>query len=65
MRALLDNQKGNKEMIEEWRDIVGFEGFYQVSNLGRVKRIKSGSGTQPERILRPRINKRKNKRCSD
>lgn len=26
-------------MIEEWRDIVGFEGTYQVSNLGRVQRI--------------------------
>ena len=25
--------------MEEWRDIVGFEGHYQVSNLGRVKNI--------------------------
>lgn len=57
MRALSANQKGNNTMAEEWRDIIGFEGFYQVSNLGRVKRIKSGSGTQPERILRPRINR--------
>ncbi len=24
-------------MNEEWRDIAGFEGLYQVSNLGRVK----------------------------
>ena len=24
---------------EEWRDIKGFEGLYQVSNLGRVKRV--------------------------
>lgn len=24
---------------EEWRDIQGFEGVYQVSNLGRVKRV--------------------------
>lgn len=26
---------------EEWRDIKGFEGLYQVSNLGNVKRLKS------------------------
>lgn len=26
-------------MIEEWRDVVGFEGLYEVSNLGRVKRL--------------------------
>ena len=25
--------------MEEWRDIIGFEGHYQVSNLGRVKNI--------------------------
>lgn len=24
-------------MKEEWRDIKGYEGLYQVSNLGRVK----------------------------
>lgn len=26
-------------MIEEWRDIRGYEGLYQVSNLGRIKSI--------------------------
>ena len=25
---------------EEWRDIRGFEGFYQVSNLGRVRSVE-------------------------
>lgn len=25
--------------LEEWRDVRGYEGFYQVSNLGRVKSI--------------------------
>jgi hypothetical protein len=24
-------------MEEIWKDVVGYEGFYQVSNLGRVK----------------------------
>lgn len=26
-------------MEEEWRDIKGYEGLYQVSNLGRVKTL--------------------------
>lgn len=25
-------------MIEEWRDVLGYEGLYEVSNLGRVRR---------------------------
>lgn len=24
-------------MIEEWKDIEGYEGLYQVSSLGRIK----------------------------
>lgn len=27
-------------MIEIWKDIVGYEGLYQVSNLGRVKSVE-------------------------
>lgn len=48
-------------MIEQWRDVKGYEGFYQVSNLGRFKslarRVNAGSNanhkyqTIPERIL--------------
>lgn len=26
---------------EEWRDIQGYEGLYQVSNLGRIRSIKN------------------------
>ena len=33
---------------EEWRDVVGWEGLYQVSNLGRVKSSYKGG-----RILKP------------
>ncbi len=25
---------------EIWKDVIGYEGLYQVSNLGRVKRIE-------------------------
>ena len=27
--------------MEEWRDIEGYEGLYQVSNLGRVRSLRS------------------------
>ena len=27
--------------MEEWKDIIGYEGKYQVSNLGNVKNVKS------------------------
>lgn len=37
--------------IEEWKDIKGYEGLYQVSNLGRVKRLK-GKYMKSERILK-------------
>lgn len=50
-------------MIEEWRDIQGYEGLYQVSNLGRVKslerKVKGGwnnTRTVGERILKPCVN---------
>jgi hypothetical protein len=44
---------------EEWRDVVGWEGLYQVSNLGRVKSLpRPRNAIHPyitkERILRPR-----------
>ena len=49
---------GNAEGVEVWADIRGYEGRYQVSNLGRVKsmarfrRGKSGSQVaMPERVM--------------
>lgn len=48
---------------EEWRDIPCFEGFYQVSNLGRIKilekRVRIGNNTRiiKERIANPYIRK--------
>lgn len=39
--------------MEVWRDVVGYEGVYEVSNFGRVKRVKSAKGAKAGRILRP------------
>lgn len=50
-------------MIEEWKPINEFEGYYEVSNLGRVKSCqrvihrKTTSITVNERILKLRNNK--------
>lgn len=42
--------------VEDWKDITGFEGLYQVSNLGRVKGLPKRHGIQktirPEKILK-------------
>lgn len=38
-------------MEEIWRPISGLEEHYEVSNLGRVRRIKSGYGTSAGRYL--------------
>ena len=44
-------------MTEYWRDIEGYEGLYQVSNLGRVKSLKDCYGKDREKILKPRKDK--------
>lgn len=43
---------------EEWRDIEGYEGMYQVSNLGNVRglnRVDSTGRKRKERILKPKV----------
>jgi hypothetical protein len=39
---LLSNMDGEDDKMQEeiWRPVVGYEGFYEVSNLGRVKSIR-------------------------
>lgn len=49
-------------MHEEWRSVVGFEGWYEVSNLGNVRRSRAGKRTYVGRQLRP--SKRKNGRLT-
>lgn len=49
-------------MREIWKDIPGFEGLYQVSNLGRFKSLERrrrgamGIRVYKERLLSPKIN---------
>jgi len=39
---------------EEWRDIEDYEGIYQVSNMGRVRRVSGGGhGARSGHILKP------------
>ena len=52
-------------MEEIWKDVLGFEEFYQVSSLGRVRgkdRLVRHSGTleriQYGKLIKPRVNKR-------
>lgn len=51
-------------MLEEvWKDITGYEGLYQVSNMGRVKtlekriRVHNGFRVQQELIIKPILQK--------
>lgn len=49
-------------MEEVWKDIVGYEGKYQVSNLGRVKSLNYKQ-TNSERILKENTDKKGYKRA--
>ena len=44
-------------MDEIWKDIEGYEGLYQVSNLGRVKFLERrvASGNSASRVIREHI----------
>lgn len=48
--------------MEEWKDIKGYEGLYQISNKGNVKSLpkKKGNGTgytTDIKVLKPSINR--------
>lgn len=44
--------------MEIWKDVVGYEGLYQVSNLGRVKSLPRRGTVLRERILRTTIDRK-------
>lgn len=39
--------------VEIWKDIPGFEGWYAVSSLGRIMRLRDGNLTRAGHILTP------------
>lgn len=43
-------------MQEEWRSVVGYEGLYEVSNLGNIKSLKKKNVTS-NKILKLSLNK--------
>ncbi len=43
--------------MTEWRPVVGYEGLYEVSDQGQVRRVAPGMGTRPGRVLRARKDK--------
>lgn len=47
--------------MEQWKDIPNYEGYYQISNKGRIKTLKRITSnyykkTIPERIRKPQLN---------
>ena len=52
-----------QNQVEIWKDIVGYEGLYQVSNLGRVKSLKrialrtSKKGVKTNQLVKEAIKK--------
>lgn len=58
--------ENNQEEEEIWKDVIGYEGLYQISTLGNVKALKKirnvGPGCKsirvyPEKIMRPSISR--------
>lgn len=43
-------------MKEIWKPVIGYEGLYEVSDLGNVKSLKY-RGNEKEQVLKPRLNK--------
>ena len=42
-------------LTEDWRPVVGYEGWYEVSSLGRVRRARPGLGARVGHILSPQL----------
>lgn len=41
--------------VKEWRDVKGYEGLYQVSNMGNVRRIQRGQKFSADKIRKAKL----------
>lgn len=58
------NIKDMTNIQEIWKDVIGYDGLYQVSNLGRIKTVYQGHALKnKEGILKPlfSFNKKRNR----
>ena len=49
-------------MEEIWKDVIGYEGLYQISNYGNIKSLKKwirqyNKYINKEKLLKPCVNK--------
>lgn len=65
VQGVIPNAKDCAPAPEEWRPVVGYEELYEISNLGRVKRLARWFKTKGESqqwrkelILTPRLNEK-------
>lgn len=42
--------------MEVWKPIKGYEGLYEVSNMGRVRSLRNNHGNYREKILKQQDN---------
>jgi hypothetical protein len=50
LKIPLPERRGYNVNVEEWKDVNGYEGLYQVSNQGRVRGLTRGKVLRPYRL---------------
>lgn len=54
----LFEKRGRVRKREIWLPTMGFENWYEVSHLGRVRRVKAAYGTHPGRVRKTHVTRR-------
>lgn len=45
-------------ILEEWRPVVGHEGWYEISSLGRARRVRRSAGARVGHLLKAHPNRK-------